>query len=82
MTRIDDSQTNLGGTSTVATPALQPTNQRVRIAIDDKDGPRLMWVIAANRWPTIFLGNNTFVFTEDQLEKIKSERISFERITK
>ncbi len=61
-------------------PALQPAGRQIKIAVADQDGPRLLWIIAANRWPTRYLGNNMFVLTEEQVARIKSEGIPFETI--
>ncbi len=80
---IDNPRTSAaGGTSTMATgaPALQPAGRQIKIAVADQDGPRLLWIIAANRWPTRYLGNNMFVLTEEQVARIKSEGIPFETI--
>ena len=80
---IDNPRTNAaGGTSTMASaPALQPARQQIKITVAEQDGPRLLWIIAANRWPTRYLGNNIFVLTEEQVARIESEGISFERIS-
>jgi hypothetical protein len=80
---INNSRTNPAeGSSTMASATgLRPVGRCVKIAVTDEDGPRLLWVIAANRWPTRYLGNNVFVLTEEQVARIKSEGIPFEMIT-
>ena len=79
---IQDSQRNTaGGASTMASaPTMQAAGRCVKIAVTDQDGPRLLWIIAANRWPTRYLGNNTFVLTEEQAARVNSEGITFEKI--
>jgi hypothetical protein len=56
--------------------ALQRAGRRMKIEIADQDGPRLLWIIAANKWPTTYLGKNVFLLTEEQVARVKAEGIT------
>lgn len=70
-----------GGTLMATAPVLQPAPQLLKVEVAEEDGPRLLWVLAVNKWPTTYLGKNVFLVTQEQAARIKEEGISFVPLT-